>query len=797
MHVNEFIKRLKNVRKTSGGWQACCPGHEDHTPSLSIDASADGHILLKCHTGCTAEKIVAAIGLKMSDLMPAARVGAVKPADRRRPGRASEAAPGTSKRAQTFETMQDTIEAYNRVNGRHTDMWTYTDADDVPVGAVVRWDKTDGHKDIRPVALKGGKWVQAGMKDPAPLYRLGDLLRKPTDRVYVLEGEKAVEAARNLGLLATTSAGGSNASKKTDWEPLAGRDVVIFPDNDIPGRKYADDVLAHLHATKPPATVRILTLPELPPGGDIVEFVETRWSREISNEAIVAEIGKLADAVPPEQVTGVTPAAPQYEPFPDDVFPKAVSEFVRMAADSIGCDAGLIGVPLLSALAAAIGNTRRVQLKQGWTEPSILWTVIVGESGSHKSPAMEEAMRPVRARQQEAMKQYARAMLQYRQDLDAHELNSKQWKRSQAGSSPTAPVKPIADRYWTDDVTIEALVQRLSEQPRGLLLIRDELSGWLSGFDRYNKGGEVAKWLETHGGRGIIVDRKTSDTISVPRAAVSIAGGIQPEILRRALSPQYLENGLAARMLLACPPRRLRVWTENDLPGNVRLAMEAVFDRLYSLGFVAELQGDLIPGALLLDPGAKALFIKFFNEHGREHDALGGGLAAAWSKLEGYAARLAMVLHLTRWAAGDETVGDPQVIDDVSMKAGIKLARWFGNEAKRLYGMLAESGEEIVERHLTEHIVSQGGSISIRDLARWGSEYRAAGAAEAALERLVGSGIGRWEYEPQNPSGGQPAKRFCLNSVQAEDTTSPATIADQGSVIVAASADSQEEVGVI
>ena len=81
-------------------------------------------------------------------------------------------------------------------------------------------------------------------------------------------------------------------------------------------------------------------------------------------------------------------------------------------------------------------------------------------------------------------------------------------------------------------------------------MVRAELGGWIGGFDRYagGKGGDAAKWLRMFGGRPMIVDRKTSGTIYVPAAAVSIAGGIQPETLRRALGTEHRENGLAARL---------------------------------------------------------------------------------------------------------------------------------------------------------------------------------------------------------------------------------------------------------
>jgi putative DNA primase/helicase len=81
------------------------------------------------------------------------------------------------------------------------------------------------------VARWGDKWIIGGMPEPRPLYGLPDLA--DIKRAYVAEGEKAADAARSIGLVATTSPHGSKSAEKADWSPLAGKEVVILPDNDL------------------------------------------------------------------------------------------------------------------------------------------------------------------------------------------------------------------------------------------------------------------------------------------------------------------------------------------------------------------------------------------------------------------------------------------------------------------------------------------------------------------------------------------------------------------------------------
>lgn len=107
-----------------------------------------------------------------------------------------------------------------------------------------------GKKWIRPMKLTGtGYELREPMKpvNGKPLYRLHELVSRPDNVVIVTEGEYKADQLAALGLLVTTS-GAADSAGEADWQALAGRDVLIWPDNDAPGRHYADAVLAGLRA---------------------------------------------------------------------------------------------------------------------------------------------------------------------------------------------------------------------------------------------------------------------------------------------------------------------------------------------------------------------------------------------------------------------------------------------------------------------------------------------------------------------------------------------------------------------
>lgn len=390
--------------------------------------------------------------------------------------------------------------------------------------------------------------------------------------------------------------------------------------------------------------------------------------------------------------------------------------------------------------------------------------ILLGDSTA-KTPALQLVLRPVRERQWLALERYAEAMKQHKADRVCWEREMLAWKKRGQGLPPAEPEKPAAERFLVSDTTVEALAPILLANPRGLLLARDELSGWIGSFDRYAAHGRAstdgANWLSMFNAEAVIVDCKTGTprTLHVLRTAVCVCGGIQPAILQRALGREHRESGLAARLLLTCPPRKAKRWTEADIDPGAEAELVRLFDKLYELQPATGEDGEPRPVLVRLSGDAKMAWTVYYNAHAAEHTDLTGDLAAAWSKLEEYAARLALVIHCVRWAAGD--LADETRLDARSMKAGITLANWFKHEARRVYAMLDESEGEPNQRRSVKWIERKGGSVTAREVQRGCRWLCESGAAEQALEKLVKVGRGVWEQLPDDQRG-QPVRRFRL-----------------------------------
>jgi Protein of unknown function (DUF3987) len=314
--------------------------------------------------------------------------------------------------------------------------------------------------------------------------------------------------------------------------------------------------------------------------------------------------------------------------------PEPVRGYVEAGAKAIGCDLMYVALPLLGILMSAIGNARRIQLKRGWTEPAILWVLVIAKSGTHKSPAFDLAKKLLMKRQMQAKKRFKKALQEYLVQKSHYDHEIKEWKKAQDGRPPPKePEKPILERCFCDDTTVEAIAALLAENWRGLILAKDELSAWLGSFDCYkkSKGADAAKWIEMHGGRPMVIDRKTGEpkTLFIEFASVSIVGGIQPRVVQRILSQEHWEMGMVARFLLGLPNPRQREWSEMEVDPTLETAVINVMDNLFAMKPTVDDEGEAKPTLLRLTAQAKELFIQFFNAHAKDQMALGDDLAAA------------------------------------------------------------------------------------------------------------------------------------------------------------------------
>jgi hypothetical protein len=207
------------------------------------------------------------------------------------------------------------------------------------------------------------------------------------------------------------------------------------------------------------------------------------------------------------------------------------------------------------------------------------------------------------------------------------------------------PPEPMRPRVIVSDTTPEKLGQLLAAHPKGLMLYRDEMSGWLQGFDRYNNGGERSLWIEAYGGRTYTIDRvKAREPIIIPHLTISILGGIQPDKLAELL--KGADDGLPARFLWnwadSVPPRRPQYVPRLE-------STVAALRHLSSLEMGADRFGTPQPHALKLSEKAASMLEAWRGEHFARAQTLVGPIASSYGKQPGQLIRLALVIEHLWW----------------------------------------------------------------------------------------------------------------------------------------------------
>lgn len=779
--VELVLSLLPTAKRAGAGWSACCPAHDDKSPSLSINTGDDGGVLLHCFAGCATADVVAVLGLAMADLFADPRKFPDASSRPTRKGKPATAAP--PKPPTTYPTAREAIAVVESTMGRRSRLWTYHDAAGEPVGVVLRFDTSPGEKTYRPVSLTVAGWIVGGMVTPRPLYGLPTLIvADPDVTVYIVEGEKTADAGQRLGLVCTTSPNGANSAGKADWSVLAGRRVVVLPDHNQAGEKYAAAVTAELHKLDPPASAAVVRLAEhftdLPDGGDLADIVPMDVSDDdaatlrdkLAVMAAVVEVEPVTHepnpAATPTQPPSDAPAPLAFEPFPVEVLPQRVARFIREAARAIGCDEAMLALPMLAMLAGCIGLSRVLRVRRSWLQACTTWAVLIAESGGHKSPALSAVMATIERVQGRCLRDHETAMQRHAILEAEHAKLAEDFKRGKASAGiepPLPPEPPTPRRVLVSDATVESLAPILQENPRGLLLVRDELAGWIGSFDAYKggKGADVTHWLSMHDGKPLTVDRKGNGTmpIHVAAAAVSLTGGIQPGVLERSIGEHHRENGLLGRLLMARPPRHPKRWTEDDVSEAAEAALASIVGQLLALEQDTDDDGQPRPRVLPMTIEAREVWATWYDIHGAEQADQTGDLAAAWSKLESYALRLALVVLL----AGDP---DATQLDAPAMRAGIRLVEWFKHETRRVYAAMDEDKAAKANRELVELIQRKGGDISGRELVHASRKIKTVEQAEAALQGLADAGLGDWIQPSQQGRGHPPARRLTLTDQQ-------------------------------
>jgi putative DNA primase/helicase len=443
------------------------------------------------------------------------------------------------------------------------------------------------------------------------------------------------------------------------------------------------------------------------------------------------------------------------------------------------------------ALGSIIGRACGIHPKRydDWLVVPNLWGGVVGRPSLMKSPAVTEALKPLARLEAEAREQHEAAMLSYSVNSDIQKLN-----RGVLNDSIRKALKdgkdelvqgfkeklldlreeaPVRRRYQTQDATVEKIGELLNENPRGILVSRDELIGWLRTLERDGREGDRAFYLEAwNGTRSFTYDRIGRGTLDVLAVCISIFGTITPGPLSsyvyQATRGGKGDDGLLQRFQVFVWPDAPAQWNNVDRFPDTKAKVQAwnIFKALAEQEIPAATTEDgaeipalrfSLAGQEIFDAWRDELEKRLRGNHGL-HPALESHL----TKYRSLMPSLALIFHLVDVASG--TASGP--VSDIAAAMAADWCDYLESHACRIYGGTSMPGMDAA-REILKHI--QRGAIqdgcTVRNIWRpqW-SRLTSPEEVRPGLDVLEQYGWLIIEKKPTgNPSGGRPSEVIRFN----------------------------------
>jgi hypothetical protein len=480
--------------------------------------------------------------------------------------------------------------------------------------------------------------------------------------------------------------------------------------------------------------------------------------------------------------TPLPSALPPVPTFDLALLPACIQRWVDEHADSLQVPAEFVAVPVMIALGGCIGRRVSVRLKRymPWFEVPVLWGCVVGRPSSGKSPAIAPARRMLDTLEADARRSFRETTAALERAAQIREIEAElalktirklvsQGDRSAANAALAAVAKedherPREPRLIVNDATIEKLGELLGDNPRGLIYVRDEVSGWLANLDREGRENDRTFFLEAWNGKGTYTfDRIARGTTRIEACAVSIIGGVQPgklaSYVRGAITGGAADDGLMQRFQMSVYPDLSPVWRFRDFvpdpdgEHNV-LAMFRYLHALDPTQIQAESDDSCDTPYLRLSDGAQEHFVDWLTTLMQRvrSGAEPPHLESHFSKYPALAGRLALVLHLAERGTGPVT--------DSAMTAAINWCTLLEAHARRIYAPVTDDGISAAHLVLKKRADLSDG-FTLRDIYRSGwTGLTDRELVEGGLELLVEHGHLQSWVEGAAEHGGRPSLRY-------------------------------------
>lgn len=372
--------------------------------------------------------------------------------------------------------------------------------------------------------------------------------------------------------------------------------------------------------------------------------------------------------------------------FPLDVFPQKVQDIILNLATYENFNIEYTASIALSAVATAIGNACQVRIKGEWKSSPSLYMMLVGRPGLGKTPPLGFIYRPIREHDE---RMYERFL----DEWDAYERQQNTFgkkPKTDDAIEDSAIRKPKLVTTVMSDFTPEAMMNVHQNNPRGIAVVVDEILALFNSVRRYsNKNNLIEDLLTAYSGQSLKVVRKSETRpIFIKQPCINLIGSIQTNLLSEVFCKEYTANGLLDRFLFVYPEdKKISGWERGAAMSsrpNISSLWTDIINKVLELPCPVSDKGSIIqPHILNFADDAEAHFFNWYNAIIDEVNAIedDADVESRKMKLNGNAARLALVLQVMKWAAGERHM---QFVDLDSVKGAIRLIDYYENTYLRI-----------------------------------------------------------------------------------------------------------------
>ena len=419
------------------------------------------------------------------------------------------------------------------------------------------------------------------------------------------------------------------------------------------------------------------------------------------NNGILAKNSEIVNKKEDKELPRITP----------EMLPSELRNWVRDVCERIESPFEIGVVNALTIIGNLIGNRVAIKPKEFDCDFLIypnLWGLVIGKPSIKKTPVFNEISKSINRIQLEESKKNQEDIKNYQRDMELYKIQKdeflKKFKEAKDKNKPIftmePPDEPKRTVHFTQDATIEAIARIVKDNPKGLLILRDEVSGFLKNLDSFGKEEYRSFFLEGWSSGSKSIERVGNGNLTIPKLTLGVLGNIQPSILK----PYIYEtvkgkkaDGLLQRFQLLVYAEPLEIKGVDRIPNKIaRNNFDSIIEYIIKNEEFEGVENNVYNKQPFYSYSkeAQTKYNKWYIEINEEaRNTENEALEAHLSKYPNLTNALALIFHICELAKGYDRNGDYKISLENFDKA-LNITNVLKEHAKKLYSTL-----QVEEQH--------------------------------------------------------------------------------------------------